>query len=441
MIALLFCTHIVMTKRTGFIQRRTLKAIRLSLKSGGGGEGELSPFAALSTTLAATLGTGNIIGVGTAIVLGGAGAVFWCWVTGLFGMATQYGEVFLSVRFRVKDSEGNFTGGPMYVLRDGVKSKRLALLYAVLSAGAVHITGSVVQSNAVCAVVAEVFEGKVSCFEISGNRVSVLEVVTATLLGILTLITVFSSISAVGSICQVMVPFMGAVYILGTLLILLINRSVLGEAIALILREAFSLRAAKGGFFASGLMLSMRYGVARGLFSNESGLGTSAIVCASSKEVNPVRQGLVNMTATFWDTVVMCAVTGIALVSSLLSFGDGAFQNGIEGEALCYLAFSQIPFAGKGILVFSLCVFAFSTIAGLSCVGAKCAGFFLGSKGVRAYLVLWTSGVFLSPFIPLTELWDVADILNALLIIPNVYALIKLSGLIKSETKKYLSEN
>ena len=373
MIALLFCTHIFMTTKTGLIQRKTLKGVKLSLKTQEGGSGELSPFAALSTTLASTLGTGNIIGVGTAVAMGGAGAVFWCWLTGVLGMATQYGEVLLSVKYRTKDLSGNFTGGPMYVLRDGVGSKLLGGVYAAVAAASLLITGSVVQSGSVVAVTKDVFSGKDMYFFVGGQSFSLVAALTGAVLGILTALTVFSSISSLGGICQVMVPFMAAVYILASLLILIINRDFLGESLALILREAFSLRAAGAGLLSSSIMLSARYGVARGLFSNEAGLGTSSIVSASSKEENPVRQALVSMTATFWDTVVMCAVTGVVIVSSLLALSKEGEMVWAEGETMCYIAFSRIPYIGKGILVFSLLVFAFSTIIGLSCVGAKCA--------------------------------------------------------------------
>lgn len=437
MIALLFCTHIFMTVKTGGIQRKTLRGLRLSLSGSDKGEGDLSPFEALSTTLASTIGTGNIIGVGTAIYLGGAGAVFWCWLTGVLGMATQYAEVLLSVKFSVKDKKGSLSGGPMYVLRYGLNNKLLALFYAVLASGAVLITGSVVQSNAVCAVVDSVFSEYALYIEAGDRMLSVASLITALILGFITVLTIFSSLSRLGSLCAVMVPFMGGLYILASFLILFINRDYLWETLKVIFRSAFTLRAAGGGFLASGIMLSARYGVSRGLFSNEAGLGTSGIVSASSKERNPVTQGLVSMTATFWDTVVMCAVTGLVIVSSLLSLGGEELLKSAKGEISCYLAFSRIPIFGKGVLVFSLCLFAFSTIVGLSCVGLKCSGYFLHERGQRIYLILWAAGVFASPFIPFSLLWEVADILNALLVFPNVYGLMRLCKTVKRETDEY----
>ena len=431
MITFLFFTHIFFTVYTKAVQRKLPCGIRLSLTNPEGERGGISPFESLATTLASTLGTGNIMGVGTAVALGGPGAVFWCWVTGVLGIATQYGEVLLSVKFREKNASGEYRGGPMYVLRNGVGSKWLSCFYAFVAAVSVFLTGSVIQSNAIGIVIVDTASGKMKF-----NETAVL-LITGVIMAILTALVIFGGLSFVSSLCRVMVPFMGIVYIVGCLVILYINREVLVSSLLLIVRSAFSPRSAGGGFVGSTILTASRYGVARGLFSNEAGIGTSSIVPACANTPNPVRQALVSMTATFWDTVVMCLVTGVVIVSSVMASDN--LKEVSDGGELCALAFSRIPKAGGGILIFSVVIFAFSTIVGLSCVGVNCAEFLFGKNIRKPYLLLWVVGVLLAPMIPLDAVWDVADIFNALLAIPNVCALFILASTVRKESKKYLN--
>lgn len=435
MIAFLFGAHIFTTAKTKCIQRNVLRGIKLSVTSPKGVKGELSPFASLATSLAGTLGTGNIIGVGTAVAMGGAGAVFWCWVTGILGMATQYCEVLLSVKYREK-TDGGFRGGPMYFLKNGLGSKYLGLLYAFIASVSSLITGSVIQSNAIGAVMEDAFGGWNKSFIIGGYELSVLALMVGVVASLLASFVIFGGVKFIGKICSYLVPFMAVLFMGGCFLILFINRDVLFESIARIFCDAFSPRAAGGGFVGSSFIVALRYGVARGLFSNEAGLGTSSIIAATGKTPNPVRQALVSMTATFWDTVVMCFVTGIVIVSAIIKT-DGSFGI-IDGSTACYMAFSEIPFVGSGILIFSMAVFAFSTIIGLSYMGVSCASFVFGKKIELPYKILWTVGVFVAPMISLEVLWSVADLFNAFLAVPNVAGVFLMRGVIKSEDEKYL---
>lgn len=429
MITFLFFTHLFFSAYTKGIQRKLLLGIKLSFTSPKGDCGSISPFTALATTLASTLGTGNIIGVATAVSLGGPGAVLWCWITGVLGMATQYAEVLLSVKFRQKTAPKEYLGGPAYVIRKGVGSRWLSCFYAMVAAVSVWITGSVIQSNAIGTVMADTISPKAQ----TGKIIMLLTV--GILTAILTALVIFGGLSFVGSVCRIMVPFMGLVYIASCIVILYINRNVLADSIVLIIRSAFSSQSVGGGFVGSTILTAARYGVARGLFSNEAGVGTSATVPASANTPNPVRQGLVSMTATFWDTVVMCLMTGLVIVSSVISSESEAL---LDGGELCALAFSKIPVIGGGILLFSMVVFAFSTIVGMSPVGVNSVEFLFGRAARKPYLLLWTAGVFAAPLIPLDAVWELADIFNALLIIPNVCSLFVLAKIVKSETHKFI---
>ena len=433
MIAFLFCTHLFMSVRTGFVQRKVLKGIALSVKSPEKGKGELSPFSCLATSLASTLGTGNIIGVGTAVAMGGAGAVFWCWITGIFGMATQYCECMLSVRYRVKNSKGEFAGGPMYVLERGAGSKGLAVVYAFLAGVCGLITGAAIQSNSISGIITQAVRNH--CEDVHTGAIdSAVGIAAATLAGIV----IFGGVKSIGKACCYLVPFMAAAYVGGCAAILVINRGVVLESLCLIVREAFSPRAVGGGVSGSVMMTACRYGMARGLFSNEAGLGTSSVVSACANTPHPVRQGLVAMTATFWDTVVMCLVTGVVIVSTLLK-NSSVTQGG--GDILCLEAFRQIPCLGELLLVFSMVTFAFSTILGWSVVGEKCAGYIFGKRAVPWYRGAWVVCVCLAPMVALDAVWDFGDLVNGLLVIPNVTALVLLSKPTAAETKSYLREN
>ncbi|MBQ8001481.1 MAG: sodium:alanine symporter family protein [Ruminococcus sp.] len=436
MIAFLFLTHIFMTVRTGGIQRKTLRAIRLSVKSPEGVRGGISPFEALSTSLASTLGTGNIIGVGTAVALGGAGAVFWCWITGVFGMATQYAECLLSVKYRVRDKKGQLLGGTMYVLEKGLNSRSLGIVYAGIAGVSGLLTGAAIQSNAISEIIRESLQDSDKAVKLFGSNMSLTGILVGVVGAVLTALVVFGGLGVISRVCSFFVPFMAAAYILGCFVVLYINRAVLADSLRLIITQAFSLRAVAGGGTGSVMLIACRFGMARGLFSNEAGLGTSSIVNASALTPNPVRQALAAMTATFWDTVVMCLVTGVVIVSTIVADNGTGIQN-TDGGALCYKAFVQIPFVGEGLLVFGMITFAFSTILGWSWTGQVCAQYIFGGKGGKAYKVLWVIAVLVAPLISMDTVWSLADLCNALLAVPNVYALIMLSGVVREQTRLY----
>ncbi len=435
MIAFLFSTHIFMSIKTGFIQRRVFRGIRLSVSSHEKGKGDLSPFAALATTLASTLGTGNIIGVGSAVALGGPGAVLWCWVTGIFGMATQYCECMLSVKYRVKNQKGEFCGGPMYVLKEGVGSRTLGLFYAFMAALCGLVTGAAIQSNSISEMLISTVEGKGAEVNTAGIKIAV-GIITATLAALV----IFGGVKSIGKVCSFFVPFMAGAYILGCISVLFINRGVVLESLQLIVREAFSLRAVAGGAQGSVFMLACRYGMARGLFSNEAGLGTSSVVCACADTKSPVRQGLISMTATFWDTVVMCLVTGVVVVSTELSVFGSVDISAADGGNLCLRAFCRIPYIGEWLLVFSMVTFAFSTVLGWSVVGEKCITFVFGEGATAVYRLLWVFAVLVAPVCTLQGVWSLGDMVNGLLVIPNVTGLIMLSGTVQRETREYFAK-
>ncbi|MBQ9742624.1 MAG: sodium:alanine symporter family protein [Ruminococcus sp.] len=438
MIAFLFCTHLFMTVRTGFVQRKTLTALRLSVIPVADSKKGVSPFQALSASLASTLGTGNIIGVGTAVAMGGAGAVFWCWITGILGMATQYAECMLAVKFRQTKPDGSHHGGTMYVLRDGVGSKKTAVVYAFLAAVCGLLTGAAIQSNAVANVVVESLGHRDRMLSIFGTNISVIKVSVGVLTAVITSLVIFGGAKVIARVCSRVVPFMAVIYMLGCGTILFINRAVLLQTLSLIIREAFSLSALGGGMSGSVMMIACRFGIARGLLSNEAGLGTSSVISAGAVTPNPVRQGLVAMTATFWDTVVMCLVTGVVIVSTILSL-PAVQLDGVDGSGLCYLAFSRIPIIGEELLVFGMITFAVSTVLGWSWIGLECAEFVFGQRVRRAYLILWVAMILIAPVVELDVVWNVADLCNALLAVPNVYALVMLNGQVHSETAVYIN--
>ena len=431
MIAFLFFLHIFLTVRTGFVQRKVFAGIKLSLKKDSDCRSGITPFGALATSLASTLGTGNIIGVSTAVVLGGAGAVFWCWVTGVFGMATQYCECFLSVKYREKDGTGEYCGGPMYVLKNGVRSRRMGFAYALLASIGGLITGAAIQTNAISSVVFETFNSKGIELQ-KGERFAV-SIITGGAVSLIAALVIFGGLHSVSQVCSMVVPFMAAAYTLGCFAVLFVNRCFLIDSVRIIVTDALSLRSASGGVVGSALMLSCRYGVSRGLFSNEAGIGTSSVICASAENTTPVRQGLISMTATFWDTVVMCFITGVVVVSTGIRI-DLPFSE-MSGAGLCYEAFGQIPFVGRGVLVFSIIIFAVSTVLGWSAIGEKCFVFMFGTKSVRIYRVLWIGAVFVSAFVSLESVWALGDLINAVLVLPNVTALLLLSKEVQSETR------
>ena len=427
MILLLLGTHLFMTIRTGFIQRKSIKkGIKLSVSKEPDADGEVSQFGALATALASTIGTGNIIGVGTAVALGGPGAVLWCWLTGVFGIATKYSESLIAVKYRVKTEDGRMQGGAMYALERGLHMRWLGLIFAVFAGFASFGIGCATQVNAIATV----------CNE----NLHINKAVVGIIIGVLTAVVIFGGIKSIARVCERLVPFMALFYVLGCIVILGINYDYIIPAITTICRLAFQPGAAAGGLVGSGIMLAMRYGVARGLFSNESGMGSAPIAAAAAQTRNPVRQALVSSTGTFWDTVVVCLMTGLVLVSTIMKNPAINANEITDGGVLTSLAFDQIPIIGPLILVVGIISFAFSTILGWAYYGERCVEYFAGKKGLIPYRVLYIAVAVIAPVVALDVVWDIADILNALMAIPNLIAVLLLSPVIVKETKKYLDD-
>lgn len=423
-IIILLGTHAFCTIRTGFIQKYTFKAMRLSVTPDADGEGEVSQFGALTTALAATIGTGNIIGVATAVASGGPGAVFWMWITGVFGMATKYMETAMAVKYREQTKDGRMMGGAFTALELGLHSKWLAVLFAIFGGVAAFGIGCLTQANSISTALKQNF--------------GVDERMAGVVVAILTAIVIIGGVKSITKVTERLIPFMAAFYVLGCLWVIFMNRSVLGQSIALIFKSAFSFQAGAGGVFGFTVAKALRYGCARGLFSNESGMGSAPIVAASAKTRNPVRQSLVSMTGTFWDTVVICALTGITLVSSAVAHPEflEAGSN-TDTTVLTFQAFSLIPTVGKPIIAISLALFAYSTILGWSYYGERCAEYLLGSKVIKYYKIMFVILSFVGCIVKLATVWNIADILNGLMIIPNVIGVFLLSGVLIADLKKY----
>jgi len=364
MLVLLMGTHLFLTIRLRFIQRYLVRAIRLSLVRGSEGEGDISHFGALMTALAATIGTGNIVGVATAVSLGGPGAVLWIWLTGVFGIATKYGEAVLAVKYRTVTSSGEMAGGPMYVLERGLHQKWLGVAFALFTAVAAFGIGNMVQANSIS--------------DLLNKSYGVPQWVSGLVLMVLTALVILGGIKSIARVCGILVPFMALAYFAGCLVLLVAGWSTLPATIVLIVTSAFTGQAAVGGFLGAGVLAAIRYGVARGLFSNESGLGSAPILAAAAKTSNPVRQALVSCTGTFWDTVVVCLMTGLVIVNA------GVWTQGTEGAALAIVMIGSV--------------------------------------------------------LTLPIVWSLADIANALMAIPNLIALLMLSGVIVAETRQHLWE-
>lgn len=440
MIILLLGTHIFLTIRTKFVQRKTFKAIKLSVTKDPETDGDISPFQALATALASTIGTGNIIGVGTAIALGGPGAVFWCWLTGVFGIATKYSESLIGVKYRVKTSDGRMLGGAMYALERGFKFKTLgkilAVLFALFALLASFGIGSGVQVNAISNIMNNTFDlGTVNLF---GQDASVISIIVGVLVAAITAVVIFGGIKSISRVCELLVPFMAVFYVLGCLIILGMNFDVLGKTFEMIFQDAFSLKSVAGGFLGSSLMLAARYGIARGLFSNESGMGSAPIVASAAQTRNPVRQAMISSTGTFWDTVVVCLMTGLVLVSSIIK--NPAIDVS-DGGDLTYKAFQQIPVVGTPILVIGIAAFAYSTILGWSYYGERCVEYLFGRGGMIPYKLIFVFILLIGPVIKLDLVWTMADIFNALMSIPNLIAVVVLSPVVVKETNYYLYGN
>ena len=420
MIILLIGTHLFLTIRLRFPQRKLLTGIKLSL-SKDKGAGEVSQFGALATALAATIGTGNIVGVATAVALGGPGAVLWCWLTGIFGMATKYAEALLAVKYRVKNKEGKWVGGPMYALERGLHMKWLGVVFAIFTALAAFGIGCTVQANSIALLTNETF--------------NVPQWVTGFAVCILTGVVILGGVKIIARVCTILVPFMAVFYVIGCLVILFMNGAYVWPALQLIVQAAFQPAAAGGGLVGATVMMAARYGIARGLFSNESGLGSAPIVAAAAQTKNPVRQALVSSTGTFWDTVVICALTGLVLVSSILAHPDISYA---DGAALTKVAFNKIPYIGAPLLTFGILTFAFSTILGWSYYAESAVEYLRGGRLKTVYRVCFIIALFVGSTVSLNIIWNIADCMNALMAIPNLVALLLLSGVAARETNRYL---
>lgn len=421
MMILLLGTHIFMTIRLRCPQRKLFTAIRLSIKRDKDASGDVSQFGALATALAATIGTGNIIGVATAIALGGPGAVFWCWITGVFGIATKYAEGLLAIKYRVQTPTGKMLGGPMYALEKGLGWKTMAILFAIFTMIASFGIGNTVQANAIATI--------------ANNTYGISPSIMGAVVCGLTAAVIIGGVKSIAKVCGMLVPFMALFYILGCVYILFVNHNYVWPAISLILKCAFSPEAAGGGFAGSSIMMVARYGLARGLFSNESGLGSAPIVAAAAQTRNPVRQALVSSTGTFWDTVIICALTGIVIVSSIIAYPDISYN---DGAALTKMAFGKIPYVGEPLLSFGLLTFAFSTILGWSYYGERAVEYLKGKKWSYVYRLLYIVAVYVGSIASLNIVWNIADCMNALMAIPNLLSLLFLNGILVHETRKYL---
>lgn len=391
-------------------------------RQAGREEGELSPFNALMTSLSATVGTGNIAGVATAVVLGGPGALFWMWVTALVGMATKYAEAVLAVRYREVDEEGNHAGGPMYYIRNGLGEKWawLAAAFAFFGAFAAFGIGNTVQSNSVA-------DGLNSAFGIP-------QWTTGVILFLLVGSVVLGGVKRVGEVAGKLVPFMGLLYFVCGILALAINSGEIPAAFALIFDSAFNGHAATGGFAGAAIAQAIRFGVARGVFSNEAGLGSAAIAHAHAKTNNPVKQGMVAMLGTFIDTIIVCSITGLTIVSS------GVWQSGEKGAALTASAFeSAIPGVGEYLVAISLAIFAFTTILGWSVYGERCVEYLFGVKAIRPFRYLWVLAVPIGTVVGLDFIWLLADTFNAMMALPNLLALLLLSPVVFKLTQEHFA--
>jgi len=419
MLILLVGTGVFLSLRLKFLQFSQLPyALKLAFSKNqdSDSEGDISHFAALMTALAATIGTGNIVGVATAVILGGPGAVFWMWVTAIFGMATKYAEAILAVKYRTVDARGEMAGGPMYYIEKGLKMKWLGVLFAFFASFAAFGIGNMVQSNAVAKNIEASFGIDLW--------------ITGIILTVLTGLVILGGIKSIGRVTSYIVPFMAVFYVLGGLIIILLNLDKVPAALGLIFSMAFSNTAVAGGLIGS----VIRYGVARGVFSNEAGLGSAPIAAAAAKTDMPGRQALVSMTGTFLDTIVVASITGIVITMS------GLYEGATKADAgsLTSVAFENfLPGYGQWIVTFGIIFFAYSTILGWSYYGEKSFEYLFGAKSVIFYRIVFTLAVFVGTTFELGTVWNLADTMNGLMAIPNLIGLIGLSGVVVAETKRF----
>ena len=427
LLTLLIGTGIFYTFRLGFVQIHrlplALKYVIGSRKTEEGSLGDISSFGALSTALAATVGTGNIVGVATAIKTGGPGALFWMWVAGFFGMATMYAECLLSVKYRTFDENGQVSGGPMYYIKNGLADRSysglLSKMFAVFGifVGCMGI-GTFTQVNAI------VDSAKIT-FDIP-------VIYTGIVVTLIVFLVIIGGIRSIAKVAQVLVPFMAIAYVLGSILILLLNLDQIPSAISLVFRSAFSRTAATGGFLGASIMMAIQFGVARGVFSNEAGLGSTPIAAAAARVKSPVKQGLISMTATFFDTIIVCSMTGMVLIIS------GSWKGELAGAYMTNYAYSSVmENVGTYVVGIGLMFFAFTTILGWNYYAERCTEFLFGVKAIPPFKLVYVLMVSLGSFLTLDVIWILADIFNGLMAVPNLIALIALRKIVISETKEY----
>ena len=403
--------------KLGYILKNTL--LKMFSKEGKG-EGEVTAFQAVATALAATVGSGNIAGVATAIASGGPGAVFWMWIAAILGMTTKFAEVVLAVNFREKTEDGRFVGGPMYYITNGLGWKWLAVLFAVFGAFAAFGIGNMVQSNSVA--------------EALQNSFNIKPWITGAVLAVVTGLVIIGGIKRIGAFTEKLVPFMAAIYIIGGLVILIMNVSHIPAAFGLIFSSAFTGKAAVGGFAGAAVSQAIRFGVARGVFTNEAGLGSAPIAHAAATTDHPVRQGLWGVFEVFADTLVICSITALAIVSS------GVWESGLTGAALTTSAFDATLPGGGYIVSIGIVLFAFSTIVGWEYYGERCAEYLFGPKANMIYRILWIPFVLIGAIGGLEFVWSLADTMNGLMAIPNLIGVIALSGTVLKLTKDFFAK-
>lgn len=444
LITVILLTGIYLTLRLGFLQIRHLgKALRYMVKNEDGGDGEVSSFGALCTALSATIGTGNIVGVATAIAAGGPGALFWMVVAALFGMATKYAEGLLAILYRTIDNDGHVLGGPFYYIERGMgkKFRWLGKIFAFFGAcvGLMGI-GTFTQVNGIASATKNFFDPNMqSTVELFGRTYSWATVITCLILTIVVGLVVLGGIKRIARVSEIIVPFMAVLYVAFALLILITNASQIPAAIATIVKSAFTGSALAGGVMGS-MVVAMQKGIARGIFSNEAGLGSAPIAAAAAQTKEPVRQGLVSMTGTFIDTVVICSMTGISIVLT------GTWNTGLEGVEITSAAFQKgLPFPAEissFVLMLCLVFFAFTTILGWDYYGERCVEYLFNRNNgvVTGYRWLYILAVFIGPYMTVEAVWNIADIFNALMALPNLIALLTLSGVVVRETKAYFKK-
>lgn len=422
LLILLVGTGIWLTIRLKLLQVFKLgTALKLIFRAQNDGHGDVNSFRALCTALAATVGTGNIVGVATAVKAGGPGAIFWMWVAAFFGMATKYAECLLAVKYRTVDANGNISGGPMYYIENGLgkKFKPLAVIFAVFGVMCAYFgIGTFAQVN--------------SIVEITHITAGIPVVYTGIALTVLVAVVTIGGLKSISTVAGKIVPLMALLYFITTIGILITFADKVPAAAALIIESAFNPTAATGGFLGASVMMAMRNGVARGVFSNESGLGSAPIVAAAAKTKWPAEQGLISMTGTFIDTIIICTLTGLTLVVTGVWCGD------LNGAAMTERAFEMaFPAFGSWLLMIGLALFAFTTILGWNYYGERCVEYLLGVKAILPYRLIFIGLIACGPFLKLEEIWVLADIVNGLMAIPNLIALLVLTGVIVAETKRY----